>query len=493
VKEAELDNSGYKTALKSTAIFGGAQIVTIAISVVKTKLVALWLGTFGMGLMGLFNTAVTLVSNVTNLGLQSSAVREIASRSEEGGRGVSEMVTALRRWVFSTGLFGTLLMAALSPLLSNLYFKSPEYTTWFIALSVVVLLQGVAGQENAILQGTRQIGWLVKANIFGALFSFIVSIPLFYFLRDKGIIPSLIAVALCSAAVALHYSRRVKFEKVRQSWRETLRIGGTAVKLGIALAVSSVMGAVVEFVVRGYMTRTGGVADVGLYAAGWAINSQYLGLVFTAMGKDYFPRLSACSGDNRSVEKMMNEQSEVAVLILAPMIAVMVLFIPFFVRLLYSAEFLASVSMVKWLLFGSLIRAGSWGSAYVIVAKGDAKTYLFTEITANLLALPLYLLGYHFFGLEGIGYGFVANYVLYITLIMIVVKSRYGISYHRKFLFLFSLLLVLLLGMMLSDAAGGTLGMVAGVVLALLVCTLALKGLDERVGIKSIIAKLMKK
>ena len=77
------EKKGYQTTFKATSLFGGVQVVTILIGIFKSKLVAVWLGTTGFGIMGLFNTSISLISSITNLGLQSSAVREIATVSAE--------------------------------------------------------------------------------------------------------------------------------------------------------------------------------------------------------------------------------------------------------------------------------------------------------------------------------------------------------------------------------------------------------------------------
>ena len=74
----EQEKEGYKTAFKATALFGGVQVITILVSILKSKVVALWLGTTGFGIMSLFNSATSLIYSITNLGLQDSAVRDIA-------------------------------------------------------------------------------------------------------------------------------------------------------------------------------------------------------------------------------------------------------------------------------------------------------------------------------------------------------------------------------------------------------------------------------
>ncbi len=61
MKTDENVKSGYNEAFKATALFGGVQVITIILSIIKSKFVALWLGTVGFGIMSLFAAATNLI------------------------------------------------------------------------------------------------------------------------------------------------------------------------------------------------------------------------------------------------------------------------------------------------------------------------------------------------------------------------------------------------------------------------------------------------
>ena len=67
-------DTSYEQALKSTGIVGGTQFLTILITVVKTKIVALLLGPAGVGVLGLLQGIVDMIRNATGLGIHFSAV-----------------------------------------------------------------------------------------------------------------------------------------------------------------------------------------------------------------------------------------------------------------------------------------------------------------------------------------------------------------------------------------------------------------------------------
>ena len=75
---SEKDKGAYGQVLKYTGIFGGVQGLNVLIGLVRNKCAALLLGPAGMGLVTLFNTTVTFISQATHLGISFSAVRHIS-------------------------------------------------------------------------------------------------------------------------------------------------------------------------------------------------------------------------------------------------------------------------------------------------------------------------------------------------------------------------------------------------------------------------------
>lgn len=486
-------DAGYKDAFKATALFGGVQVVTILISILKSKVVAVWLGTTGFGILSLFSAATNLIFSVSNLGLQSSAVRDIANA--QGAKDellVSRIVTAINRWVLATGLGGAIITLAISPWLSEWLFESNKYISSFIILSAFILLTGIYNGHYAVLQGLRKMSLMAKANIFGAIAGFLCSVPMFYFFREDGIVWALLLTALSTTGVSYFYVRKIKLLPVHQTYRESYILGLNTVKLGIMMAISSIAVLLVQFATKTFIVRLGGLSDVGLYQAGWALNATYLGMIFTAMGKDYFPRLSQTVDDWKITKSKINEQAEIAILILAPLIIVMIVFMPLLIKLLYSGEFLDIIPMTKWLLIGSLVKAGSWGISFIFLAKGDGKVFLFNELGIKAVTLPSYLLGYYWFGLTGIGYAFMLCYVIYFAWVGIVAAKKYKVTYSAVFWKLFSILLLLLLMYPVLELLMGA-NYFSGIGLILIITVYAVFELNRRLNIKMTIKSLFSK
>ena len=122
--------------------------------------------------------------------------------------------------------------------------------------------------------------------------------------------------------------------------------------------------------------RQMGLDAAGLYQAAFALSSVYVGFVLGAMGADYYPRLTAVSADNKKVNRLVNEQTEVSLLLALPGILGTLTFATWVIHLLYSAQFEPAVDILRWQILGVLGRVVSWPVGFVLLAKGSWKSIL---------------------------------------------------------------------------------------------------------------------
>src|SRR3954451_24297334 len=109
--------SSYRQIMKATSIFGGVQVFNIIISIIRSKFIAILLGPAGMGIAGLLTSTIGLIGSITNFGLGSSAVRNVAvAVAAEDNDKIKTTVSIIRRLVWMTGLLGTLITICFSPL-----------------------------------------------------------------------------------------------------------------------------------------------------------------------------------------------------------------------------------------------------------------------------------------------------------------------------------------------------------------------------------------
>lgn len=431
--------SSYRSIMKATSLFGGVQVLNIMISIIRSKVVAILLGPLGMGIIGLLQTTISLISSLTNFGLGSSAVKEIAAaRATNNQYKIGTVVNVFRRLVWATGLLGLFITLLLSPWLSQLTFGNSDYTVAFAWISLSLLFAQLTSGQLVILQGLRKLKLLAKANVVGNAVALVFTIPLYYFYNIEGIIPSIIITALITFGIAWFFSRKITVVKIDIPFSQTYSEGKSMLKMGFLISLSGLLTVGASYVVRIFISQTGSIADVGLYTAGFAIITNYVGLIFNAMGTDYFPRLSAVANNLEQSKQTINQQAEIAVLILAPILLVFLTFIDWGIILLYSKQFLGINGLIYWAVLGIFFKAASWAIAFIFLAKGASKLFFINELIANCYMLVLNITGYYYLGLTGLGISFTISYLLYLLQVYWVSNKKYEFQFKNEFVKIFA-------------------------------------------------------
>ncbi len=488
------DNS-YKNSLKATSLFGGVQVYKIIIQIVRSKFVAVLLGPEGMGIMSLLNSTVGMISSCTNCGLSSSAVRNIAEATNtQDEKRVSTVIAVLRRLIWITGIIGTLICAFGASWWSRITFGNKDYSIAFILLSVKILFLQLTVGQQAVLQGLQKYRYLAVASIIGEAVGLAICVPLYYIWGVNAIVPVLILVELTAFLLTWFYIHKIKIKKVHITKQDIKTDGVSMLKMGILISLSTLLGTLASYVIRLYIRKTGDIADVGLYGAGFTLVESYVGLVFAAMATDYYPRLSKVARDNTFFNDAINNQAEIAVILLAPIVVAFVVFAKLGIVILYSEKFLIIEGMVYWAIAAILVKAVAWSMSYALLAKGNSKVFFWNEFVTLVYGFALNVLGYKLYGLTGMGISYFIKYVLYFIQLAIVTRILFRVQLNRELLKMFSLFsLFIIIALLLKIFDNVWVGYLSGSVILAITTYIAYKELDKRVSLTTFIQSKIKR
>ena len=423
---SENEKGAYGQVLKYTGIFGGVQGLNVIVSLVRNKLAAILLGPAGMGLVSLFNATVAFISQATGFGISMSAVRHISELTESGDEAQrAYYIKVVRAWSLLAALLGVLVCVAIGPFLSSNTFAWGNHTLHFILLAPAVGMIAVTAGETAILKGTRQLKPLVVVQTFTILATLILTVPAYYFFGQAGIVPVIVLMALVTLLFTVNYSWRLYPLQLSGS-KGILGDGMEMIRLGVAFTLAGIVGAGSEMLIRSWLNLQGDLDAVGLYNAGYMITVTYASMVFSAMEADYFPRLSAVNGDVPATNETVNKQTEVTLLIIAPMLVGMIVLLPVLTPLLLSEKFMPIVAMTQVAALGMLFKAITLPAAYITLARGYSLLYLSLETAYFIVFVLLMMYGYRHWGLLGTGIAITAANVFDFFMIHTVAYFRYG-------------------------------------------------------------------
>ena len=429
----------YAQILKYTGIFGTIQGLSILTGVIRNKVMALMLGTQGMGMLSLLNSTVSFLSLATSLGLSFSAVREMASCNDQGdANGMERCAMSIRAWSIMAALLGALACVVSCKWIDKLTFTWGDHSLHYMLLSPAIFIMAITAGETAILKGMHRLKALAVVQLVTAFAALVITVPLIYLFNQAAIVPVICLVALSTMLATVFYSYSTVPPRWRMlcvsisRWRAILASGTPMVKLGMAFASASIIGSGSEVVIRAFLNNVGDLDAVGLYNTGYLLAITYAGMIFSSMDSDYYPRLAAVNGDIDCVNNVMNNQAEVSVLLVAPMMCVFILCLPVIVPLLFSVKFIEAVPMAQAMSLTMVFKSVCLPVSYVMLAKGDSKTYIFLESWSYIVAVAGVIIGYRLGGLVGTGMGLSVAYAIELTTNATTLHFRYGLVVGKK-------------------------------------------------------------
>lgn len=420
-------------------IIGGAQVANIFISIVRFKVLAVLLGPSGIGLLSIYNNLQEMVGQAAGLGMSSSGVRQIAS-----ARGEEAELSKVRRVLFASHLIqGTLAMLGLwlfrQPI-SEWVFGDTAHSTEVVLIGVAVLLTLLMAAQTALLQGLRRIGDLGRVTVLAALVGTISGLLAVWFFGLSGLIWFILVQPFSGLMVALYFARRLpKPTSQRPSMREIWGIWKPMASLGAAFMLGGLATSGTLLLVRSRIVQDLGLDAAGQFAAAWGITMTYVGFLLTAMGADYYPRLTEVIKDRAAATRLMNDQVQLALAIGGPVLLLLIGSAPWVIALLYSPEFKPAATLLQWQTVGNVFKLASWPLGFAIIASARGKTFLLVQLNFNAFFLLMLWPTLAEFGIAAAGPSFAIAYMIHFAVLNILVYHLNGFHWQALSLGLLSL------------------------------------------------------
>ena len=413
---------------------GAASLLNILFGLVRMKAAAVLLGPAGVGLFGLYQHLVATASTAAALGFGTVGTRQVA---EANAKGNEDEVAAARRALF----WGSLGLAALGssvffllrgPIARNIL-ADPLHTTDVGWLAIGVALTVLAGSQTALLNGLRRVGDLARIQVTSGIMALVLGIGALLLWRQDGMVVLIIVGPMTSFVMGHWYVSKLR----------PIGTGPTPLRvltgqlrmmalLGLAFMVSSLVTSLGNLAVRTLVQRELGLDALGQFQAAWMIGMTYLSFVLGAMATDYYPRLTGCIHDKAAACRLINEQTEICLLLAGPVLIALLALCPWVIQLLYSAEFTPAVAILRWQLLGDIFKLLSWPLGFALLAAGAGKTFVLTETTGIGVFVLGVAVGLPIFGLVATGVAFLALYLAYLPLVYWFGYRRLGFFWTRE-------------------------------------------------------------
>ena len=416
------NDTTYDHIVKYTGLFGGVQGLTMLMNLVRNKIASVLLGPDGLALVNIYNNAVRLISESTNFGISISAVKHVSELFDTGDTArIREFSVTVRTWTLYTALFGTFVCLVLAPWLSLWTFESYDYTITYMLLAPIVGMGAVIAGEMALLKGLKKLKTVAFISVISAAALLVISAPLYLIWHIEGIVWALLACQVAILIIHLHFSTRAIPWQTALTSKTEFKAGLPMLKLGIAYVLAGIFGQGAEYIIRVMILHEGTQADVGLYFSGYMLTVTYASMVFVAFEADYFPRLSATSGNIQRQNTTVNQQIMVSIQLMAPFLSLFVMALPVLLPLLFSNKFVDAIPMAMSATFYMFFKSALLAAAYLPLARGDSKMYMLTELLYDVCIA----VAFNRWGLVGTGWALSLAGLVDMLFIHVVYRFRY--------------------------------------------------------------------
>lgn len=406
--------TSYKKGMKGIAIFGGLQIYKIALSVLTTKVSAVFLGPVGTGIYGLISSILMSVESVVCCGLGTSSVKDIAeAKARDDEESLAKTYAVLRWLLWLTAIVGTLGIIIFAPQLSRLAFGNADYAMWLRIVSVTIITNQLVSGQGAVLTGLQRYKLIANQRMIAGVLGAVISIVLYWTMGINGIVPVILLTSFVNFAVSYIMVRKAKIRAYRIGIVGAIKQGGPMFRMGISIGLSYTLTHLAGFAIRAFIADMSDVATVGLFTASFSLINTYVGLVFSSIESDFYPRLTASCGNRDEYRVTMLNEIELLIFLLTPLIAIMITFAQPVLAIFYSTKFYAARTIIGWTALSMLLRVPGWAMSIGLIARGETKIYFRSQMMFLFYQLGLNMLGFWYGGLTGLGVSYSISQLLY--------------------------------------------------------------------------------
>ena len=440
--------ASYHRILKSTSIIGGASFINIVIGVLRTKVLAVLLGPAGVGLASLYSGLMGTASTVATMGLGPVGTRQIAEAcSKDDAHTIRVARRALFLGTMVLACAGALVVWSLRSVLAVHALGNASYSGAIGWLSIGVALSVAGASQGALIQGMRRIGDIARLSVFGSVISTVLGIALLWQWGKSGLVAYILIAPLASFVLGhIYVSRLPETSHEEVTLPELTREWKMLFQLGLAMVAAGLVTQFAQLWIRIYLARTLGTQSLGQYQAAWTISMQYVSFILSAMGADYYPRLTGIIHDSRAAARLVNEQTEIATLLSAPVFVAMMAMTPWVIHLLYAASFTPAIDILRWQVLGDVLKVTSWPLGFLLLAAGDGKTFFASETASWLVTVGLITGLAPIMGLRITGIAYLAMYVFSLFVVYWLARRRIGFHWSRSVFYLSGLSFGLCIG-----------------------------------------------
>jgi len=395
-------------------------------NLVILKLIAIFVGPAGLGVLGNLMSLTTMASVFAGGGIGNGIAKYVAQYQGQPIRRIRFIGSAMTYGTVVSLVILTVTLLAAKPIATHIL-AMPDQTWLVPLLGVAQFLCFIGTGSIAVANGEHRTDLFATISISAYLLVIPISCFLIYFFGMSGAAIALLLTISCTAFPSFYYMVRSRSRKAlhfRAARGDLKKLG----RFSLMILASALFFPSAEIFIRNQIAGHLGYESAGIWQALNRLSGAYLGFFTIFLSAHYMPRLSSMLSRRDITDEIQKYLAGIGVTFLF-FALVLYLCRDLVIELLFSSSFSAMRDLLPLQMLGDLFRVMS----YVIGFLGVAKAALGLYVAAELLQTGLYTL-LSWLALRGGGdlytvvQGYVWTYTLYfgVTLVSLRIYSRHG-------------------------------------------------------------------
>ena len=334
-----MDTLSARKIISSFSFMSGATFLTIILGMVTNKLIAVFAGPEGIGIVGLFRNFLGFIVPVLTVGTTTIIVQMISTSSSSGQ--VSEIVKSVFNLFIFQVLVAIISAIFLSGYISNWLFPDSEHYEHVHEVRIVfaMALAVLFSQSMiALINGKVNIKIVTTINIVTALSTLLMALPLIR-LGNIGFAAIVGSGSLVGSVVGLYYVRLI-YKKELRCFRLSLAAlqKFSSLPISVWLLIHPLIVAAMYLNIQVIVNEYYGIIALGIYSAVAMLETTTIMLLMAAMKTYFLPTLGQINRQ-KDKEDFINKVLSILIIAVLPFILILMFGAKYILWLLFSKEF----------------------------------------------------------------------------------------------------------------------------------------------------------
>jgi PST family polysaccharide transporter len=344
-----------KVIARNAIILAGPKILTFFIGLFRSKLNALYLGTYGIGVIGQVNFASTKVSKFSLLGVNDGVTKLIAEKKNDVYAS-SIISTILKTYlvvvVVMTSLSTTLLFL-FQDRLTRILFEDINNKDYYYIVILLLPIYISYSLPYSILKAFKASKLIAKVSYISTIIVFLLFVPAIIFFSVKGVIVIIIFKGFLELLLTNHYAYKLYLIPNNISYLTVYKSKfslsvfkelGVFASYGFGVGVFMLW---VEFTSRALIISKLGIDALGVYTPNIAWSGIFTSIVLSSMYTYLYPKYSELKC-NIAICKIINDATYIVIFAMMPFLFLGIASRNYVIPLFYSKEFIEAAQYLPY-------------------------------------------------------------------------------------------------------------------------------------------------